>query len=219
MFAGWKCLALLRTGRVRDVVRERAVGGEAWWGSGFRRGRGRRRSVRRGGRGDGFGVAFDAGELAGDEDAGVLLELQGFGEQRGRVDVGVAVDLAVAQEGGVFEAGDQAEDVGLFAELEVVLEADEVVAVGSEVFLAELHDGVGPLAGARVGQAGGLHGAEAEGVAAAARGLLDGQTAFEVLELVNSRGICSHSLDCTSSAEVRASRKRSYSSLVKGQLM
>ena len=32
--------------------------------------------------GDGFGVAFDAGELAGDHDAGVGAELEGFGEQR-----------------------------------------------------------------------------------------------------------------------------------------
>ena len=100
----------------------------------------------------------------------------------GRVDVGVAVDLAVAQEGGVFEAGDEAEDAVLLAELEVVLEADEVVAVGAEVFLAELDDGVGPAAGFGVGEADGLHGAEAEGVAAAAGGLFDGEAAFEVLE-------------------------------------
>ncbi len=132
--------------------------------------------------GDGFGVAFDAGELAGDEDGGVGAELEGFGEQGGGVDVGVAVDLAVAEEGGVFEAGDEAEDAVLFAELEVVLEADEVVGVGAEVFLAELDDGVGPAAGFGVGEADGLHGAEAEGVAAAAGGLFDGEAAFEVVE-------------------------------------
>ena len=64
---------------------------------------------------------------------------------------------------------------------EVVLEADEVVAVGAEVFLAELDGGVGPAAGLGVGEAGGLHGAEAEGVAAAAGGLFDGEAAFEVV--------------------------------------
>ena len=116
------------------------------------------------------------------------FELQGFGEQRGCVDVGVAVDLAVAQEGRVLEAGDEAEDAVLFAELEVVLEADEVVGVGAEVFLAELDDGVGPAAGLGVGEADGLHGAEAEGVAAAAGGLFDGQAAFEVLELLGRAG-------------------------------
>ena len=33
---------------------------------------------------------------------GCVSQLQGFGEQRGRVDVGVAVDLAVAQEASRF---------------------------------------------------------------------------------------------------------------------
>ena len=169
------------------------------------------------------------------------FELEGFGEERGGVDVGVAVDLAVAEEVGVFEAGDEAEDSVLLAELEVVLEADEVVAVGAEVFLAELDYGVGPAAGFGVGEAYGLHGAEAEGVAASAGGLFDGEAAFEVLEFfefLSSRelwthvqigtwgtqfgasvGICSQDLAGTASAVVRASRKRSYSSLVKGQLM
>ena len=58
----------------------------------------------------------------------------------------------------VFEAGDEAEDSGLLAELEMVLEADEVVAVGAEVFLAELDDGVGRLTGARVGRPTGFMG-------------------------------------------------------------
>ena len=54
------------------------------------------------------------------------------------MDVSVAVDLSVAEEGGVLEAGDEAEDACLLAELEGVLKADEVVAVGTEVLLAEL---------------------------------------------------------------------------------
>ena len=90
------------------------------------------------------------------------------------------MDLAEAEELGVLEAGDQAQDARLFAELHVVLEADQVEALGAQVFLAELHDGPGAAAGARVGQAHGLHGAEAQGVAAAARDLFDGQAGFEV---------------------------------------
>ena len=97
---------------------------------------------------------------------GWALSWEGFGEEGGGVDVGVAVNLAVAEEGGVLKAGDEAEDAGLLGEPEVVLEADEVVGVGAKVFLAELDDGVGPAAGLRVVEAGGLHGAEAEGVAA-----------------------------------------------------
>ena len=111
-------------------------------------------------------------------------ELEGFGEETGGVDVGVAVDLAEAEEGGVFEAGDEAEDTFLFGVFEVILEAYEVVGVGSEVLLAELDYGVGPAAGFGVGEAYGLHGAEAEGVAAAAGGLFDGEAAFEVLEFL-----------------------------------
>jgi len=94
------------------------------------------------------------------------------------------VDLAVAEEAGVFEAGDEAQDAGLLAELEVVLEADEVVAVGAQIFLAELHDGPGVFAGAGIAQAYGLHGAEAEGVAAAAGQHFDGQAAFKVVQVL-----------------------------------
>jgi hypothetical protein len=208
---GLEALAL----RVGDVVGEGAVGGGARGGRGLLAVR-ERRGVAAGEQagGDGLGVALDAGELAGDQDRWVGAELEGLGEQRGGVDVGVAVDLAVAQEGRVLEAGDEAQDAGLFAELEVVLEADEVVAVGAQVLLAQLHDGVGPAAGLGVGEADGLHGAEAEGVAAAAGGLFDGQAAFEVVEVlrcealrVDGRGICFPGLGGTASAVVRASRK------------
>ena len=40
-------------------------------------------------------------------------------------------------------------------ELEAVLEADEIVGVGPEVFLAKLHDRVRPATGARIGEARG----------------------------------------------------------------
>src|SRR6202035_5527531 len=108
---------------VGDVVAEAAVGAEAGRGGGLLAA-GERGGVPAGEQaaGDGFGVALDARELAGDEDAGMGLELERLGEQRGRVDIGVAVDLAVAQEAGVFEPGDEAKDAGLLAELEVVLE-------------------------------------------------------------------------------------------------
>jgi len=69
------------------------------------------------------------------------------------------------------------------------LKAYEVVAVGAEILLAELDAGVGPAAGLRVGETDGLHGAEAEGVAASAGRLFDGETAFEVLELFGGGGV------------------------------
>src|SRR5437879_11070385 len=43
-------------------------------------------------------------------------QLQSRGEQRGRIDVGVAVNLAEAHELGAFQAGDKAHDPGLLAE-------------------------------------------------------------------------------------------------------
>ncbi len=44
------------------------------------------------------------------------------------------MDLAVAKELCVLQAGNEAEDSGLLAVLEVVLEADEIVGVGAEDF-------------------------------------------------------------------------------------
>ena len=57
---------------VGDVVRQRAVGGEARGGCGcLAAGEGGGEASGEQAGGDGFGVAFDAGELAGDEDVGV----------------------------------------------------------------------------------------------------------------------------------------------------
>ncbi len=142
----------------------------------------------------------------------MLLHLQGGGEQGGGVDVGVAVDLAVAQETCVLQAGDHAQDAGLLAELEVVLEADEVVGVGAQVLLAKLDDGVGNVSGVRIAQADGLHGTEAQGVGSAAGDLFDGQAAFEVWAL-------SQSWASAGVAAARAAMKASYCSRIMGQLM
>ena len=94
------------------------------------------------------------------------------------------MDLAEAQELGVLEARDQAQDARLLAELHVVLKSDQVEALGAQIFLAKLHDGPGTAAGARVVEAHRLHGAEAQRVAAAARDLLDRQAGLEVAGVV-----------------------------------
>ncbi len=92
------------------------------------------------------------------------------------------MNLAVAKEARVFETGNQPQNPRLFAELEVVLKAHQVVAVGAEVFLAQLHHGPGRFAGARITQPHRLHGPESQSVAAAAGKNLDGQAALEVIE-------------------------------------
>ena len=106
------------------------------------------------------------------------------GEQRGSVDIGIAVDLAEAQELGLLQARDQPQHARLFAELHMVLESDQVEALGAQIFLAKLHDGPGTASGARVVQAHRLHGTEAQRVAAAARDLLDRQAGLEVAGVV-----------------------------------
>src|SRR5271163_754032 len=94
------------------------------------------------------------------------------------------MNLSVAEEARVFEAGDQTQHARLLAEFQVILEADEVVGIGTQIFLAQLYDGVRHSAGARVFEADWLHGAETERVASAARDLFDGQAAFEVVEIL-----------------------------------
>src|ERR1035438_9759839 len=70
--------------------------------------------------GDGLHVPLHAGNLPRKEDLGAGAEMQGGGKQRGRIDKGIAMDLAEAQELGVFEAGDQAQNARLFAEFQMV---------------------------------------------------------------------------------------------------
>ena len=94
------------------------------------------------------------------------------------------MDLPVAQEARVFEAGNQPQNAGLLAELQMILEADQVVTVGAQIFLAQLHDRPRRLAGARIAQAHRLHGAEAQRIAAAAGKHFDRQAALKVIQLL-----------------------------------
>lgn len=67
---------------VGDVVGEGPVGGKAWGGCGLlAAGEGGGVAAGEEAGGDGLGVALDAGELAGDEDARVGAELEGFCEK------------------------------------------------------------------------------------------------------------------------------------------
>ena len=135
-------------------------------------------------RGDGFGIALDPRDLPGKEDPGMVAQRERLGKHPGRVDVGVAVNLAVAKEFGLLQPGNQAQNPCLLAEFQVVLEADQVVGVGAKVLAAQLHHRLGHLAGARIAQAYGLHGAEAQRIPAAPRQFLDRQAAFEVFQLL-----------------------------------
>ena len=111
------------------------------------------------------------------------FHLQGRLKQRGRVDVSVAMDLAVTQEPRIFESGNQAQDSGLLSELEMILKSDQVVGVGAQVLLAQLHDGIRSFARAWIAQSHRLHRSEAQSIAAAARDLFDRETAFEIIQI------------------------------------
>ncbi len=89
----------------------------------------------------------------------------------------------------------------LCAELHVILEAHQVVAVRTQGLLAELHGGIGPAAGLGIGEAGWLHGAEPQRIPPASGKLLDGKAAFEVGKFLGG-GSC----DCRSLHCVRALR-------------
>ena len=112
----------------------------------------------------------------------MILHLERFSQQSGAIDVGVAMNLPVAEEAGVFQAGNQTQHSGLLTEFQVILKSDQVVRVGSQVLLTQLHDRVGLSAGAGILKTHRLHGAEAQRVAAATGNLFDGQTALEVIQ-------------------------------------
>ena len=88
--------------------------------------------------------------------------------------------LAHAGETAPFQARNQAQDFLLPSPLDVGLEAHEVVQRGGRVVLAELHHGVRTAPGARIPEADRPHGAEGQGVLAAAGQDLNRQAAFEV---------------------------------------
>ena len=58
--------------------------------------------------------------------------------------------LAEAQELGVLKSGDHAKDTRLVRIAHVILEPDQIVAVGALILLPELHNGIRPAASARI---------------------------------------------------------------------
>src|SRR5689334_1445965 len=94
------------------------------------------------------------------------------------------MDLAVTQKSGVFQPGNQPEDTRLVTIFQVILEADQVVRVGTHVFLAQLYHRIRPLAGAGIVKPYGLHRTKAQSVAAATPDFLNRQAAFKIIEVL-----------------------------------
>ncbi len=91
------------------------------------------------------------------------------------------MNLPVAQEARIFEAGNQPQHTRLLAKLQMILEADQVITVSAQILLAQLHHGPGRLAGARIAQAHRLHRAKAQRISPPPGKNFDGQTALEVI--------------------------------------
>src|SRR5690349_3995845 len=96
------------------------------------------------------------------------------------MDEAVPVQAAETHELGALEAGNRAEHAALLAVRHLRLEPDERVERRAAVVLAELDDGVRPLAAARIDQPDRAHRTERERVAATSGDLLDRHAALEV---------------------------------------
>ena len=137
-------------------------------------------------------VALDARDLARDVHARALVELERRAEMARRVQVGVAVDGAIAREHRLLRARQRAEDPLLLAHAQLGLESHQAVERALFVLLPQLHHGVGAPARARIDEADRLHRAVRERVAPAPRHLLHGKTALEVergFERVQRNGV------------------------------
>src|SRR2546427_6875547 len=110
--------------------------------------------------------------------------LQSLAEHRRRADKRVAMNLPVANEFRLFESRNQTKHALLLAEFQMVLKANEVITVGHQILLPELHHCPGLPLGARIAQANRFHRSVAQGVAAAASDLFDRQTSLEVHRLL-----------------------------------
>src|SRR5579875_1538969 len=127
---------------------------------------------------NGFGVTLHS------EDLPVCFQLKRRKKQSGRVDVGITVHLAEAQKFSLFESGNHPKHSRLLAKTHMVLKPYHIEAVRTLILLAELDDGVGPFAGARIRQTSRLHGAEAQCVTTAPGKLFDRETALKIRDTV-----------------------------------
>src|SRR5579872_1805374 len=89
------------------------------------------------------------------------------------------MDLTEAHELSVLEPRNQPQDSRLLAESQMVLKADQVIAIGSQVLLPKLDHGPRSAPRSRIVEPHGFHGTETQSVAAAAGQLLDRQAGFE----------------------------------------
>lgn len=147
--------------RAGDMVRQRADGGA---GREIHRRQTEhapgKRKPRNQSAGRALHIAFHAGHLPREIDAGAGNHAVLRIEEARRMEERVAVHHAVTQELRVFKPGNHRKDALLLAPLEPGLEADEVVHRARLVFRAQLHGGVRLAPRPRIDQPDGLHRSE-----------------------------------------------------------
>src|SRR5690606_6656030 len=121
------------------------------------------------------GGALAPGELAREDEVRAPGRRAVRREPRREVQVRVPVDRAVAQELGVLQPRDHAEDAALLARAEPGLETDEVPHLPAPVLAPELEHGVRLPSGPRVREPDRAHRPESERVDAARGHDLDGE--------------------------------------------
>src|SRR5262249_28678621 len=136
-------------------------------------------------------VAFNARDLAGEEEVGTTPRLPRRAKHRRAVDVRVAMHEAEAHELGMLEPGDQREHACLLSPFELRLKAHKAEVIARDRVLTQLHRGVRRTPTPRIDETDRLHRAEAERIASAMRHHFDRKTSLEedlLLEVVDRRG-------------------------------
>ena len=152
---------------------------------------------------DRFHITFHSRDLAREKYTRVPAQLQGVRQQGRRVDVSIAMDLAVAKKLGILKARNQAKNALLLTEPKMVLKTDQVVAVSPEVLLSKLHRGIRAPSGRGSVRPIGFIGPKRRvsrprrAISSMGRQASKYGTSFEICE-------------STACAVIRSSRKRSY---------
>ena len=135
-------------------------------------------------RGDGFRIPFHAGELSRNQNARSRLQLQRLRQQRGRVDIRIAMNLAIPQKLCVFESRNHPQNPRLLAKLQMILKSNQIVTIRAQILAAQLHRRVRPTPRLGICQSRRLHRPKPQRIPPTPGRLFDRQAALEVLRLL-----------------------------------
>src|SRR5215470_8807295 len=82
---------------------------------------------------NGFDIPFHSANLSRKEYPRMLLHLQRLAKQGGCIDVGIPVNLPVPEKASMLEPRNQPQHARLLAEVQMILESDEVVRIRSQI--------------------------------------------------------------------------------------